>query len=157
MSPAPTLQGATCGNHAGVPAVEICSRCGTFLCGECVEYFQEVTPACANCLPHLKGQPASVRAKLSPVLTAVALVGWLGGFLAPGRPGLVVWGLSFPIGFAGFAFAVQELRLIRAGQAGARGRWWARVGLGLGVLFALLFGMLVASFLLFTWRNAIRT
>jgi hypothetical protein len=139
-----------------VPAVEICSRCGTFLCGECVEYFHETTPACASCLPLLKGSPASMRAKLSPTLSIVALLGWLGGFVVPGRAGLLVWGVSFPVGFAGLALAVQELRLIRAGQAGARGRWWARVGLGLGVSFALLFGALIASFLLFTWRTYVK-
>lgn len=151
-----SLQGANCGNHKGVPAVEICSRCGTFLCGECVEYFHETTPACANCLPLIKGQPASLRAKLSPLLGLVALLGWLGGFFQPGRAGLAVWGVSFPIGFAGLALAVQELRLIRLAQTGARGKWWARVGLGLSVLFAVLFGGLIASFLLFTWKTYVK-
>lgn len=148
----PSLAGASCGKHPGVAAVEICSRCGTFLCGECVEYFNEVTPACASCLPLLSGSPASARARVSPVLTSVGLSGLVAGFLARGRVGLAIWALSFLLGFAGLAFGVQELRLIRAGQAGTRGRRWAIAGLVVGGLFALLFGALVLSFALFTWR-----
>ena len=53
------VAGANCGQHPGVAAVEICTRCGTFLCGECVEYFNEVTPACPSCLPLLARGPAS--------------------------------------------------------------------------------------------------
>ncbi len=148
----PPLAGASCGKHPGVAAVEICSRCGTFLCGECVEYFNEVTPACASCLPLLKGSPASVRARISPVLSSVGLFGLVAGFLARGRMGLAVWALSFLFGFAGIAFGVQELRLIRAGQAGTRGRRWAIVGLVIGALFALGFAALSLSFALFIWR-----
>ena len=144
--------GASCGNHPGVAAVEICTRCGTFLCGECVEYFNEVTPSCANCLPLLAGGPASMRARLSPLLTTSALGGIIAGFVVRGRPGLAIWAASFLLGFAGIAFGVQELRLIRASQAGTRGRRWAIAGLVVGALFALGFAGLVLSFALFTWR-----
>jgi hypothetical protein len=118
-----------------------------------VEYFREVTPACANCLPLLAGGPASVRARLSPVLSTLGLAGLVAGFVVRGRPGLAIWALSFLVGFAGIAFGVQELRLIRDGQAGTRGRRWARAGLVVGALFALGFGLLAASFLLFTFRG----
>ena len=152
MRPAPSLAGAHCGNHPAVAAVEICSRCGTFLCGECVEYFREVTPACSNCMPLLIGGPASARARVSPILSTLGLCALVAGFLVKGRPGLGIWAAGFLVGFAGIAFGVQELRLIRAGQAGSRGRGWAIVGLVIGALFALGFGALAASFLLFTWR-----
>lgn len=148
----PSLAGANCGNHPGLAAVEICTRCGTFLCGDCVEYFKEETPACANCLPLLAGGPASVRAKISPLFTSLGFVSLFAGFLVRGRAGLIIWALGFLIGFSGLAFGVQELRLIRAEQAGARGRNWARTGLVIGALFALGFGALAFSFALFTWR-----
>lgn len=147
-----SLSGAHCGNHPAVAAVEICTRCGTFLCGECVEYFQETTAACANCLPLLRGGPASVRARVSPLFSTVGLGCLLAGFVVRGRPGLAIWAVGFVIGFAGLAFGVQELRLIRANQAGKRGRGWARAGLIIGALFALGFGLLAASFALFTYR-----
>lgn len=151
MSPG-SLAGAHCGKHPAVAAVEICTRCGTFLCGECVEYFNEVTPACAACLPLLKGSPASARARVSPLLTTLGFNGLVAGLLVRGRWGLAIWVLSFLLGFAGIAFGVQELRLIRAGQAGTRGRGWAIAGLLIGGLFALGFAALALSFALFTWR-----
>lgn len=148
-----SLSGASCGNHPTVPAVEICTRCGTFLCGDCVEYFREETPACANCMPVLLGSPASMRARVSPILSTLGLSGLLAGFMLKGRTGLVVWAAGFLIGFAGLAFGVQELRLIRAGQAGTRGRRWAQLGLGVGALFALGFGILLVSFGYFLYRT----
>lgn len=150
---APSLVGASCGTHVGVAAVEICTRCGTFLCGDCVEYFREETPACANCMPHLIGSPASLRARISPILSVLGLTGLLGGFIVRGRSGLFVWAVGFALGFAGIAFGVQELRLIRAGQAGTRGRRWAQWGLGVGALFALGFGLLLVSFGFFMFRT----
>jgi len=153
VSASPSLAGAHCGNHATVPAVEICSRCGTFLCGECVEYFREETPACANCLPILIGSPPSLRARMSPLLSTLGLAGLLSGFLTHGRRGLVLWAAGFVVGFAGLAFGVQELRLIREGQAGTRGRRWAQIGLGVGALFALGFGLLLVSFGYFMFRS----
>ena len=153
MKAATSLAGAHCGAHPAIAAVEICSRCGTFLCGECVEYFREVTPACSNCMPLLIGGPASARARVSPVLSTLGFSALLGGFLVRGRPGLGVWALGFVLGFAGIAFGVQELRLIRAGQAGAHGKGWAIAGLVIGGLFALGFGALAVSFALFTLRG----
>jgi hypothetical protein len=153
VSPPPSVSGAHCGAHPAAAAVELCSRCGTFLCGECVEYFQEVTPACAACLPLLGGGAASMRARLAPALALAGLGGYLVGFLVPGRAGIAWWVSSLPLGFSALALSVQELRLIRDGQAGSRGRHWARVGLGLGVAYALLLALLVLTFVLFTYRQ----
>jgi hypothetical protein len=85
------------------------------------------------------------------------LSGLLAGFFAHGRKGLVLWALGFVLGFAGVAFGIQELRLIREGQAGTRGRRWAQFGLGVGALFALGFGLLLVSFGYFTYRTYGRT
>lgn len=153
MSPPPSVSGAHCGAHPAIAAVEICSRCGTFLCGECVEYFEEVTPCCAACLPLMRGGAASMRARLAPAIALAGLVAFLLGFLVPGRAGIALWGSSLPLGFSALAFSVQELRLIRDGQAGSRGRRWARVGFGLSVGYAILVVLLVLSFVLFTYRQ----
>lgn len=151
MTPS-SVAGAHCGNHPANPAVEICTRCGTFLCGDCVEYFHETTPSCANCLPLMAGGPASMRARISPVFTTLGLIALIGGFVVRGQPGLIIWAAGFLVGFAGLAFGVQELRLIKLDQAGSRGRKWARTGLVIGAVFALGFAALVLSFALFTWR-----
>ena len=50
----PSVVGALCANHPGTGAVEICSRCGAFLCGECVLYVGEVVPVCATCRPFVE-------------------------------------------------------------------------------------------------------
>lgn len=152
---APSVVGANCGKHPAVAAVEICSRCGTFLCGDCVEYFREDTAACADCMPILIGSPPSLRARVSPMLSTVGLAALLAGFVLKGRLGLLVWAAGFFVGFAGIAFGVQELRLIRAGQAGTRGRRWAMIGLGVGALFALGFGMLLIAFGVFLYRSRV--
>jgi len=151
--PVPSVAGASCGKHPAVPAVDICARCGSFLCGECVEYFGDATPACASCLPLMKGTPASVRARLSPLLALVALSGLPLGTLIHGRRGLGVWLLSFFLGFSGLALGVQELRLIKAGQAGTRGRRWAMGGVILGTIYALGFGALLIAFATFLYRT----
>lgn len=147
-----SLAGATCGNHPAVAAVEICTRCGTFLCGDCVEYLDDETPACDRCLPLLAGGPASIGARVSVLFTTLGLCALIAGFVVRGRPGLLIWASGFLLGFAGIAFGVQELRLIKLNQAGSRGKKWARAGLIIGALFALGFGALVLSFALFTWR-----
>ena len=95
------------------------------------------------------------RSRLGAAFLLVAtfgLGGLIAGFLVRGRPGLAIWAVCFLLGFAGIAFGVQELRLIRANQAGTRGRRWVIAGLVVGSLFALGFAGLVLSFALFTWR-----
>ncbi len=144
-----SLAGAHCGKHPAVAAVELCTRCGTFLCGDCVEYFNDETPACAACLPHLKGVPTSARARLSPVLAVLGVAGLVTGFLVKGRPGLVVWAAAIAVGFLGLGLAVMELRLMRASTAVQHGRRWARAGLALSGVFLLGFFALAALFVAF--------
>lgn len=134
---APAITGAHCGKHPAVAAVEICTRCGTFLCGDCVEYVRDETAACSDCAPLLRGVKATARAKLAPVLAAVGIVGLLTGFVVKGRPGLYFWGASAPLGMLGFALAVMELRLMRGSTVVNHGRRWARAGVVLGTLFLL--------------------
>lgn len=153
MSPPPSVSGAHCGAHPAVAAVEICSRCGTFLCGECVEYFKDITPCCAACLPLLKGPPPSPRLLVPPVLGFIALFIWLAGFLVPGRMGIALWTLSMPFGFSGLAFAVREVRLARAGTTSPRGKSIAWAGLIVCFAYVLLLALLVLGFVFFTTRQ----
>lgn len=133
----PALTGAHCGRHPGVAAVELCSRCGTFLCGDCVEYVRDEAPACGDCAPLLRGIRASPRARLAPVLAAAGLLGLVAGFVVKGRPGLYLWGGATPVGLLGFALAVMELRLMRGSTVVNHGRRWARAGVVVGALFLL--------------------
>lgn len=136
---------AQCATHANT-AVDVCSRCGRFLCAECVDYL-DTTPLCDACLTIVTA-PASLRARLSAGLPIVAILGTVAGFLVPGRPGLVLWALSIPTGAVGLALALQELAAIDRKASPVAGRRWALVGktvgllelvlaLGLGALFAL--------------------
>lgn len=153
MSPPQPLAGAHCGAHPAVAAVEICSRCGTFLCGDCVEYFKDTTPCCAACLPLMRGGPISPRVVVTPFIGLAGLVTWLSGFLVPGRAGIALWVSSLPLGFACLALSVMELRLVRAGQSSPRGKPLAWAGFVVGVVYALLFALLVLGFALFTYRQ----
>ena len=147
------LADARCGNHPAMAAVEICSRCGKFVCAECLEYWKEVTPVCAACLPLMGGDAASRRAKLSPFVGALGLLGMAAGFLVPGRRGLEAWAVASPVAMAGLALGVLELRLIRASQSGAKGRGWAMAAVVMGAMGALVFVALVGGFVLFTLRS----
>lgn len=143
-----SLSGAHCGKHPALAAVEVCTRCGTFLCADCVEYVQEITAACADCAPLLRGVPASARAKMSPVLASLGFVGLVAGFFIRGRPGLTFWAAAVPLGFTGLALAVMELRLMRGSTVVQRGRRWARAGVVASGLFVVAF---LALAVLFAW------
>lgn len=143
------LTGAHCGKHPEVAAVELCTRCGTFLCGDCVEYVRDETAACSDCAPLLRGVKASARAKVAPVLAALGIAGLVAGFMVKGRPGLYFWAAATPPGLLGLALAVMELRLMRGSTIVNHGRPWARVGVTLGALFLLCALAIVVLFALF--------
>jgi len=48
--PEPADTGRFCPVHPGVPAFEVCARCGRFLCGDCSTFREEAwyCPACAQ-------------------------------------------------------------------------------------------------------------
>lgn len=139
----PAVTGAHCGKHPAVAAVELCARCGTFLCGDCVEYVRDEIAACSDCAPLLRGVKATVRARLAPIFSSVGVVGIIAGVVVAGRPGISIWGASIPFGLLGVGLAVMELRLMRGATVMNHGRRWALAGLVLGVLFLLeLLGLL---------------
>jgi len=55
IQPAPVqaapVAGATCPRHAGVSAVAVCARCGTFVCAECWNEGGDGQAYCPACVP----------------------------------------------------------------------------------------------------------
>ncbi len=129
--------GATCGAHAGVVAVDLCPRCGRFLCGECVELVGEQA-FCASCASVVTARP-SRPARWSVGFSLVGLVGMGLGLFTQGRAGLLVWALAMPTGVLGFALALQALRGAPSPATVRRAKWGrALATLHLLAVFALL-------------------
>ena len=125
MAPdAPAPPDVRCASHQGAPAVALCARCGSFLCGDCVELREEAA-YCAACVDFLRHQgPPSRGVQACIVLGVFGLLCFPVLLLAP-----LVNGLA-----AGFCLWVSgvELRRIQRGERPARGRTQARVARFLG-------------------------
>jgi hypothetical protein len=129
--------GATCGAHAGVVAVDLCPRCGRFLCGECVELVGEQA-FCAPCASVVTAQP-SRPARWSVGLSLAGLVGMGLGLFTQGRAGLLLWALAIPTGVLGFAMALGALRGEPSSATARRAKWGRAIAtLHLMSIFALL-------------------
>jgi hypothetical protein len=135
--------GALCAAHPELTAVDLCARCGSFLCGECVDFADEQT-YCAACLA-LVTDRASRPARLSVVVSTLGVLGMLSGLVVSGRAGLVIWAAAIPTGFVGFALAVQTLRNAPT-QASRR---WARTARAIAGLHGFLVIALAVSFFAF--------
>lgn len=124
---------ALCAVHVESSAVATCSRCGSFLCGECLELVGE-SAFCAPCV--------SLRRSEGPASRAA----W--GALGLGVMGLVAMPctLSMPLpplvaGVGSLVLGLREAGRIRRGESPEKGRVPARVayvlgGLNLGLLSA---------------------
>jgi hypothetical protein len=138
--------GARCGLHADVAAVDVCKRCGRFLCGECVQLSGE-DAYCAECAARLKAGPAS---GLSKAAFGLAAASWV--MLAVGMAShSVVVTASGPLSIIGVFVSVVELIRISRGDASPRGRGRALIGLVSGLVLVLLFAMSLAA--LYLWRK----
>ncbi len=123
MALTPAAQGARCALHAQTGAVDICQRCGSFVCGECLE-LQGSDVFCTSCFARAGGGgKASSRAVAALVL---GILGIQCG-LIPGIVGLVL--------------ATQELAAIEAGQSPAAGKGMATGGKILGWISVVLLGL----------------
>lgn len=135
---------ARCGRHPDAPAVDVCGRCGAFLCAACEELLGERV-LCPDCFQRLGGgAPASLRAKAGPALGILGLLAIPSRELFFRAP-LLCAGL----GLIGFALSWSELRRIQAGRSPVVGRNFAKVGLILGwINFGFIFLALLS---LATW------
>lgn len=144
-------RGATCPVHEGVLAVDLCERCGRFVCAECLVLRTERV-LCVSCaaLPH------GISARTHWVL-GLSLASWLSCTAVPlGRARedvlLAFWGLlgGAPVALLALVLAQLERRAIERGTHARDGlrrlRWGARIA-GLHLAAQLL---LVASFV--AWR-----
>ncbi len=133
QTPSP-LQGPSCPLHQRL-AVATCSRCGTFLCGECTELLEEAA-YCAGCLPLVRQQAAFPRALF--VALGLGVLGLLA--LALSVSGFFVFRFAQPV-LAGVSLglSIRVLRRIRRGEAPRRARPWAWATLALAVFNVLVF------------------
>lgn len=139
--------GARCASHPEAPAVALCARCGTFLCGECTELRDE-TAYCAPCLRvYRRAGPAS---RIVQGLIAWSIAGlvccplmFVGGL--PPLISLVAVGLALTV-------ARGELRRIARDEAPLQGRTQARVAFALGMANLLPILLWVAMFVAGVWR-----
>lgn len=116
-----TATSARCAQHSETPAVVACARCGTFLCGECVELRRDES-YCRDCARRLDA-PASAKAKLACALTTLSFPGmFLLGFVAPLRlPGFALGILALVLGIA---LALTERAKLARGELSPRTRPW---------------------------------
>lgn len=125
----PTPVGATCPRHPSALAVDVCERCGRFVCGDCAVLKDEKT-SCSECaaVPHT----ASARATL-------ALALGLAGFFFCG-----------PVSVAAIALGLVEQRSIERRETPVEGLGRARWAVRLGALQIALVVLVVLTFV--AWR-----
>lgn len=126
-----TATSARCAQHSETPAVVACARCGTFLCGDCVELRAEES-YCQDCARRLDA-PASAKAKWACALTTLSFPGmFLLGFVPPLRlPGFVLGVLALVLGVA---LALTERAKLARGEISQRSRPWLYAAAGGAVL-----------------------
>lgn len=128
--------GARCGVHVEVPAVDLCKRCGRFLCGECVELAGEYA-FCADCAKRRDGPP-SILAKLALSAGAASLL-----LLFSGSASV----LDVIVAPSAVVMASIELFRMSRGRTSPRGRTPATLALALGLLSSLAFAGVIIAFL----------
>lgn len=130
----PVASGAMCPAHASTQAVEVCERCGRFVCAGCLEFSQDGGAMCTEC--HAKPHGRSSRSGL-----ALGLV-------------LGAWAGCVPLAPIGVALAWMELRAIERGEAPEASKQGAHWALGLGAAQIVL-GVLVMGglFLAVLWKR----
>jgi hypothetical protein len=112
-----------------------CSRCGTFLCGDCTEVMDEAA-WCADCVEWLRRNGPTSR--LVKVLIAAGILGIVSFPLCfmPLTPVLQLF-----VGATGVMVTRRELRRIREGEGPLRGLPQAKVARGLAVANLLLLAL----------------
>lgn len=143
--------GARCANHAEQGAVDVCSRCGSFVCADCVQIFREETVYCLACFERAGVDRASRRSTAALALALVSALPVAAGCLL-GRALAVApvagWVAALGLSVSSLVLGRVELNAIRRGDAplGGRGRAW--VALWLGTLSVVALMLIVIALLL---------
>src|SRR5689334_25282416 len=66
----PQVAGAPCPRHPETPAVDICSRCGSFVCAKCRHVTSDWLIYCLSCAPEEK-----VPVDMTRILVALSTLG----------------------------------------------------------------------------------
>ena len=120
----PTPTGALCATHPTVAAVDACERCGSYVCGECLEFTNDAV-RCKDCFARDRQKPSN-RAIWALVLSVVGI-----------QCGLLP-------GIAGLILGTQELAAIERGEAPTSGKSLAR---GAQIIGAIDVGLLIIALL----------
>lgn len=122
-----TTDGARCATHPAAPAVEVCIRCGAFVCRACHCLDIKSESYCPSCYARLdRRSTASTFAFISAVC----------GFLGLG---------CFPLGLAAVVCGAIDLVRIAAGASPTGGKMLSTVGLVLGLVGLGLGAIIVAQ------------
>ncbi len=149
MAQAPA--GARCAQHPETAAVDVCQRCGAFVCAECTEIRDEDV-YCTKCIPQLD-KPTSVRIK---VLFWTALLWMPAGFvIGQLRVPLAsaAWGLATPLEAALLVvFWFLERGARKRGEVGTKGRgYFIGTPIVLGLQWLLI--LLSLGYFVFAFRH----
>ena len=131
---------ARCSRHPAAPAVDVCQRCGAFVCGECVNIRAEDI-YCPACVPFLDrpASPRSARALISALVGPVVLL--TSGF-GPTPARLLGAPLFLLASAIALALLLQERAARHRKQAPAKGFLYPLAWLAIGLDALLLVGLL---------------
>ena len=118
---------ATCVNHPSSLATDNCSRCGDFICGECIET-KDWEIFCTKC--HNRVEKHTPRATTALVLSILSLQGCL--FL--GIPAVIL--------------GYQELKAIERGESPAGGKNMVKGAVILGAITSALMVLIIAALII---------
>ena len=113
--------GARCARHPEERAVDVCSRCGSFVCAECEEISTGDEVFCAACFERVRSQAPTLRSFAGRALLGAGVLLMMAGFFA---------GPFFA--FAGLALGVPGMVLMMMERARriAVPKWVFALGLG---------------------------
>lgn len=139
MAPSAVPAAARCPRHPEAYAVDACVRCGTFVCGDCLE-LKPSGAYCEDCAQRMgREQKGSRLAVTAFVLAAVGLAGAPLAIVFFGRGILVVVSVAcMPLGMVGFLLGGIDLVRIFAGRAPRSGRRLDLWALALGSVSTLI-------------------
>ena len=132
--------GARCANHTEQGAVDVCSRCGSFICADCVQIFREEIVYCVSCFERAGVDRASTRATVAMVLSMVSALPVAVGCLLMSTFSMapaVTWVVSAGVAVSALVLGRLELSAIKRGDAPQGGRGRAGVALWLGAMSVL--------------------